>query len=1152
MAAGFTYDKKGVQDFNNSLKESTKNINNNVEGQRDLTGIIFGVQAGMTALNAATGDSTSALGRYTSIVSGSMASASSFVFAGQAASQFGENMKASGGKFKGAIGGAIGKIGLYGAAIMGTIEVFKLGKNLYQEYSGANDRAAQALAHLKDASEDLSFSFKNLSEKEKLDTKKEAEGVISRRHRKVLSKEDAKILGVEEQLIARMYKTEEGEAFENDTIREGFVEVASAFLALNKSAFEVDQMLEKFGTTLTKVELAEFTDSLSAMSKGAREQERKSIEGFDKFLGGLSDEDFKSATSPIGSKDLGAQLMAKSKGLTPQQYAEAIDRRRDPVAAKELEDAEKIKRINDDIAKARIDNAIKIKKAQIDSSNSAERNLQLQKALGSISAEQEIRLNKKIELQKLDQKLASQMLDMIKGQSDKIKGIGIEEAKVQQIRETILASDIDRLNNAEEMKAVFTEILTVEGKKPELIQGQVNLMLELVNGAKLFNEELKKGVNHSAEMDRFLSNVEIYAKSQLINKNFAADAERLSGTLGIKRGSADIQRTEQSLNQRLAVGGLSSVGRANIRQQIREGKVDQAELNRSQVVVDFTAQEKKLEIEIGQAQDNNKLKLQKQLDLLKERNKLNMLDANLGVEKARREADAPDIEMLRLQASIPDRIAEKYGDALVTSSTLKDNLVDSSYQFMMNMDQAFRNAISGSDSLGDALLEVSKQFLSDITSAYSKKFLTDAFGGMFGSGLRNEASGGYISGGSGHKDDVPAMLMGGEFVMRKSAVQKYGAGFFNALNSGGIQGYASGGSVRQRRDAEGMFRAPSASSGYISGAADLMSFATQSPNRMGGDSFVRGGATAAFLDPESARLSMFGRRSSQQFSRVQDVKKQAFDLAIGEMGQRDKARIAGARSRGQFLKDILAAGLSAGLGHKGLELVSGMNLGGLQKFAEGMTGFGANLLGTAISGGGAGGFGNFGAGAFKAGGNYIPLATAAPKSIQKGYQSSFRNEEAFLRSLPGSPVDDSMLDFQESGRADHSIFSIFNQSKATGGMISSSTGVDTVPTMLSGGEFIMNAAATKRLGAGNLQALNSGSGGGGDNSQLVGKLDELISATEDATGGEINITINSEGKENVKTSEGASEDQKRLSERIKTVVKQVITDEKRLGGQLRK
>jgi hypothetical protein len=420
----------------------------------------------------------------------------------------------------------------------------------------------------------------------------------------------------------------------------------------------------------------------------------------------------------------------------------------------------------------------------------------------------------------------------------------------------------------------------------------------------------------------------------------------------------------------------------------------------------------------------------------------------------------------------------------------------------MNMDQAFRNAIQGADNLGDALLGVAKQFLGDITGAFSKKFINDSFGSIFGE--NKNATGGFISGGSGHKDDIPAMLMGGEFVMRKSAVQKYGAGFFNALNSGGVQGYASGGSVRQRRDEEGLFRTPSSSSGYISGVSDLMSFATQSPNRMGGDSFVRSGATAAFLDPESARLSMFGRRSSQQFGRVQDAKRQAFDLAVAEMGQIDQARIAGKESSSQFFKDILSAGISAGLGGLGADMFKG------NKFLTAASGFGSNLLGTAITGGGASGFGNFGA----------------------GYVSSM--QESGSKGL---------FDFLKS---------LFSNKQATGGMISSSTGVDTVPTMLSGGEFIMNASATKRLGAGNLQALNSGSGGGGDNSQLVGKLDELISATEDATGGEINITINSEGKENVKTSEGASEDQKRLSERIKTVVKQVITDEKRLGGQLRK
>jgi hypothetical protein len=52
------------------------------------------------------------------------------------------------------------------------------------------------------------------------------------------------------------------------------------------------------------------------------------------------------------------------------------------------------------------------------------------------------------------------------------------------------------------------------------------------------------------------------------------------------------------------------------------------------------------------------------------------------------------------------------------------------------------------------------------------------------------ASGGMVRGpGSGTSDSVPAMLSNGEFVMRASAVQRHGAGFFHALN------FADGGLV---------------------------------------------------------------------------------------------------------------------------------------------------------------------------------------------------------------------------------------------------------------------------------------------------------------------------------------------------------------------
>ena len=53
-------------------------------------------------------------------------------------------------------------------------------------------------------------------------------------------------------------------------------------------------------------------------------------------------------------------------------------------------------------------------------------------------------------------------------------------------------------------------------------------------------------------------------------------------------------------------------------------------------------------------------------------------------------------------------------------------------------------------------------------------------------GPEKKEKGGEITGGSGQKDDVPIMAMGGEFMMRKSAVKKYGVPFMKALNEGMI------------------------------------------------------------------------------------------------------------------------------------------------------------------------------------------------------------------------------------------------------------------------------------------------------------------------------------------------------------------------------
>ena len=96
----------------------------------------------------------------------------------------------------------------------------------------------------------------------------------------------------------------------------------------------------------------------------------------------------------------------------------------------------------------------------------------------------------------------------------------------------------------------------------------------------------------------------------------------------------------------------------------------------------------------------------------------------------------------------------------------------------------------------------------------------------------------------------------------------------------------------------------------------------------------------------------------------------------------------------------------------------------------------------------------------------------------------------------------------------------------------------------------MNAAATQRMGRGNLAALNSGGGGEGGDDAIVAAINNL----GDELGGSgetvINITVNSDGTETQDTN--GDEQQQNLAIKIKDVVRATIDEEKRLGGSLRR
>ena len=112
---------------------------------------------------------------------------------------------------------------------------------------------------------------------------------------------------------------------------------------------------------------------------------------------------------------------------------------------------------------------------------------------------------------------------------------------------------------------------------------------------------------------------------------------------------------------------------------------------------------------------------------------------------------------------------------------------------------AFRTFLDGSQSAGAALRSLGLSFANKILDIAATGTTNLLFGGiqslgssLFGRGQKfgpGYATGGYVSGGSGMRDDVPAMLNEGDFVLRKSSVNKYGVGFLNALN------FAGGGGV---------------------------------------------------------------------------------------------------------------------------------------------------------------------------------------------------------------------------------------------------------------------------------------------------------------------------------------------------------------------
>jgi hypothetical protein len=404
------------------------------------------------------------------------------------------------------------------------------------------------------------------------------------------------------------------------------------------------------------------------------------------------------------------------------------------------------------------------------------------------------------------------------------------------------------------------------------------------------------------------------------------------------------------------------------------------------------------------------------------------------------------------------------------------------------------------------------------------------------------------------KNQTAAALTAGEFVMSRESVKNLGVSFMDALNKGEVKKFSQGGLIpgstfaREEKDfrttdifgspvSKGSLKAQKGpeyyvpglyGQGEIKGDQQLLDFATQAFTSGRNDVIGSAqGASYISLEPESARLTNFGRLRDTPLQRAtKEAKGQAFALnkefqeqvaayqqLLEDIKQAEKDR------KKQLLKQMVISIATMGL------------TAGIQGAAAG----------AANGGGVSGAIGGFftGGGANNTGGIFNVTGAGSYYQKQAGY--NIGGEDA-LKTGAGY---------------------------ATGGYVGGGSNIDSVSTMLTGGEFVLNRAATQNIGQDNLQQLNSG-GENQTSEKVVDKLDEILKATKD-NNGEININVSGvggnssgggggggsssqgSGSSSVETKGQNSDTKYRedLAKLIKNKVLEVLREEKRLGGTLR-
>jgi TP901 family phage tail tape measure protein len=374
-----------------------------------------------------------------------------------------------------------------------------------------------------------------------------------------------------------------------------------------------------------------------------------------------------------------------------------------------------------------------------------------------------------------------------------------------------------------------------------------------------------------------------------------------------------------------------------------------------------------------------------------------------------------------------------------------------------------------------------------------------------GGPIKKYQTGGLVTGGSGVKDDVLTMMQGGEYVIRKSAVNQIPGGVstldtINRSSGGGIPRFAAGGSANMslKRDFKYTGKDKKRPTG---GHFDVDS-------RM---------STLGFFGAQGTKTDMFDRQKKLESYKdyVAAEKKRRADIIARDIAER----------KGRLMKAYISAAMTIG----GDQLSKAMSSNPPPTGTKTTT----NIFGESSS--------------------------VAPGTFTPSKQMSRFLDVTKERSMLGNSVIaeggfyKNNFDFASGGKV---------PAYASGGRSSGR-----VPGMVMGGEYIMSPQTTQQYGSDFMSQLNRGhlpgfAEGGLVGSEKASSGDEESKAKESSpTTNNVNISINIDktGKAEPSDSESSSQDQssedvtksKEFSQAIKGVVLEEIVKQQRPGGLLR-